>query len=394
MNTIDRRQFLSAAAAAPIIGALRPASAHTLEKKFRACIIGDTDRGGYGHSLHYLWSMRDDVEVVGLSDPHAKARRYYQKESGAQRAYMNHTEMLETEKPDLVVIGPRWTTNHRDYLLACAGVGAHGIIEKPFTSDLAEADEIVAALEAKNLKWASALNFRASPMIRKTKKLIFEEGIIGQILEIRGRGKEDARAGGEDLIVLGTHILDMMGYFLGIPEWCDASVTVDGRPVEKYDVHEASEPLGPIVGTEVNAHYQFDKGIPGYFSSVKNPDGNQNRWGMEIYGTKGVVSIRMGPVPDVWLHNNPSWVPGEAAIAWEKIPAPDTGPSRHEKVGHYAPIVDDLIDSIENDHEPFTSVQGNRDAMSMIQAVFEAAVTRERVRFPLQERIHPLRRWT
>ncbi|HIA47327.1 MAG TPA: Gfo/Idh/MocA family oxidoreductase, partial [Candidatus Hydrogenedentes bacterium] len=308
MNTIDRRQFLSAAAAAPIIGALRPASAHTLEKKFRACIIGDTDRGGYGHSLHYLWSMRDDVEVVGLSDPHAKARRYYQKESGAQRAYMNHTEMLETEKPDLVVIGPRWTTNHRDYLLACAGVGAHGIIEKPFTSDLAEADEIVAALEAKNLKWASALNFRASPMIRKTKKLIFEEGIIGQILEIRGRGKEDARAGGEDLIVLGTHILDMMGYFLGIPEWCDASVTVDGRPVEKSDVHEASEPLGPIVGTEVNAHYQFDKGIPGYFSSVKNPDGNQNRWGMEIYGTKGVVSIRMGPVPDVWLHNNPSWV--------------------------------------------------------------------------------------
>lgn len=30
-----------------------------------------------------------------------------------------------------------------------------------------------------------------------------------------GRGKCDARGGGEDLIVLGTHILDLMVFFLG-----------------------------------------------------------------------------------------------------------------------------------------------------------------------------------
>jgi hypothetical protein len=80
-------------------------------------------------------------------------------------------------------------------------------------------------------------------------------------------------------------------------------------------------------------------------------------------------------------------------MGWEKIPGPDTGPSRHPKVGYYAPIVDDLIESIEDDREPFTSVQANREAMEMIQAVFECASTRERVYFPLKERVHPLKRW-
>jgi predicted dehydrogenase len=393
MNTFTRRKFLAAAATLPVIGAMQSARGQDAEKKYTACIIGDTDHGGYGHSLHYLWAMRDDVEVVGLAEPHSKARKYYQKQSGALRTYSDYTNMLETEKPDLVAIGPRWATNHKEYLLACAAAGAHGIMEKPLAVDLAEADEAIGALEARNLKWASALNFRASPMIRKTRKLIFEEGLIGQVLEIRSRGKEDHRAGGEDLIVLGTHTLDMMIYFLGQPEWCEASVTVDGRPAEKNDVREATEPLGPIVGTEINAHYQFGKGIPAYFSSVKNPDGNQNRWGMEIYGTKGIVSIRMAPVPEVYVYKNPSWAPGEKQLPWERITPPAAGPSRHEKVGHYAPIVDDLIDSIENNDEPFTSVQANRDAHAMIQAVFESAVTRNRVTFPLEQRTHPLLNW-
>lgn len=394
MKNMNRRQFLTTAATLPILTTMTSSAiAQTPKKKYRACIIGDTKNGGYGHDLHLLWKMRKDIEVVGLSEPFSKARKYYQKQSGAQRTYMSHTEMLHTEKPDLVAIGPRWTTNHKDYLLACAEVGAHGIIEKPLATDLAEADEIITALEAKNLKWASALNFRASPMIRETKRLIFEEGIIGQVLEIRGRGKEDARAGGEDLIVLGTHILDMMIYFLGQPQWCNASVTVDGLPAQKFDIREATEPLGPIIGTEINAQYQFQNGIPAYFSSVKSPDGNQGRWGMEIYGTKGVVSVRMGPVPEVHVQKNPSWVPGAEPIAWEEISVPDSGSARHPTVGHYAPIVDDLIHAIENDHQPFTSVQANRNAMEMIQGVWDSAVQGGRVQLPLKNRTHPLTRW-
>ena len=57
---------------------------------------------------------------------------------------------------------------------------------------------MVSAIEAKNLKWAIAFNFRALPIIQHAKRLIAEQGIIGEVLELRGRGKEAARAGGED----------------------------------------------------------------------------------------------------------------------------------------------------------------------------------------------------
>ena len=97
---------------------------------------------------------------------------------------------LEKEKPDLVAIGPRWTINHKDYLLACADIGAHGFMEKHICVDLEEADEMIAAVEAKNLKWSLAYNFRVTPEVQHARHMFRKEGIIGSPLEMRARGKE------------------------------------------------------------------------------------------------------------------------------------------------------------------------------------------------------------
>ena len=64
------------------------------------------------------------------------------------------------------------------------------------------------------------------------------DGKIGRILELRGRGKEDQRGGGEDLWVLGTHIMDLIRLFGGDPTWCFGTVTAGGKPVTKADVVE------------------------------------------------------------------------------------------------------------------------------------------------------------
>jgi predicted dehydrogenase len=387
MSSVNRRQFLSIAAVAPMVaggGAAAPG------KKFRACVIGDSQQGGYGHSLHLLWGLREDVAVVGLADPDEKGRKRHGEQAKAKRLYADYRVMLEKERPDLVAIGPRWTTNHKEYLLACAEVGAHGILEKPLMSDLAEADEALAALDAKGLKWAIAFNFRASPVVDHAKKLIFEEGLIGEVLEVRSRGKEDNRAGGEDLIVLGTHIFDLMRYFLGDPEWCEADAYMAGRVATKADAREATEPLGPIVGDTIHAKYHFPNNIPAYFSSVKNAHGNRNRWGLEIHGTLGMVNMRMAPVPPILVWKNPSWAPENKSVPWEPLPNLPDIPHRGGHVGHYAPIIDDLIDSIVEDRRPRVSIHDGRDALAMVQAVFESSVNHKRITFPLENREHPL----
>jgi predicted dehydrogenase len=343
--------------------------------------------------MHMLWRLRDEVQVVALADPHEQGREHYGKESGATKLYADYREMLEKERPEFVAIGPRWTVNHKEYLLACAEAGAHGILEKPLTPDLAGADEAIAALEAKGLKWAMAFNFRASPVVRHARELV-RNGVIGRLLEIRARGKEDARSGGEDLIVLGVHEFDLMRYFAGDPEWCEAEVLVDGHPATPKDVREATEPLGPVVGDTIHARWGFANGLRGYFASVKGAEGGGGRWGVDLYGTRGVVTIRMAPIPKLRWFASPNWTEDTNTSIWQTLPDEPRVVLPESPVGHYKTIVDDLIEAVDQDREPFTSVQAGRAAHEFIQAVFETLVSGGRVTLPLTNRSHPLERWS
>lgn len=392
---VSRRSFIGASAATLLTAntALSSAQAQTPAKRFKACIIGDTRQGGYGHSLHMVWAFRDDVEVAAVADPDEAGRLKNAEEAKAQRTYADYREMLEKEKPNLVSIAPRWTIHHREYLLAAAAAGAHGIMEKPMAPDLAEADEMIRAIEDKNLKWGIAFNFRVDPIIPHVKRLIFEQGIIGDLLEVRARGKEDARAGGEDLLVLGTHNFDLMRHFLGNPLWCESDITVEGAPAGKQNVREATEPLGPIVGDKIHAMFGFPGGVIGHFASVRNQDGNKGRWGLDFHGSKGVVSLRLDGAIKAFIMNEPSWTPSGKESSW--IPLPNTPPNVLEDPvrQRYAPIIAGVIDAIDQNVRPPVSLQDGRDSLEMIQAVYAAYVKGGRVAFPLQQREHPLKNW-
>lgn len=387
----SRREFLAATGAT----ALAARAARAQSPKYKACVIGDTKQGGYGHTMHLAWALRDDVKVVGLSDPDEEGRAKHAKEANAERTYADYQTMLEKEKPDLVVIGPRWTVNHKEYLLACADMGCHGKMEKPLCTDLAEADAMIDAIEAKNLKWSIAFNFRSMPIMDHVRKLIYEDKIIGSPVEARSRGKEDNRAGGEDLIVLGTHTFDLMRYFMGDPEWCQADITHNGQPATPEHVREATEPLGPIVGNRIHAMYGLPRGTAGHFSSMKTADGNGGRWGLEIYGSQGIIAIRMDVNPAVYLLRDSSWYPGDSGKQWEPLPGGpfegiDLADERRER---HKFIINDLMAAIEEDRTPRYSLQDGRASYEMIQAVFEAYTQGERVAMPLENRDHPLKRW-
>jgi predicted dehydrogenase len=390
----SRRKFIavsSAAVAATTVGA-------PSKKKFKACIIGDSKMGGYGHWIHHAFALRDDVIPVALADPVESERAKFAKTVGAERSYADYREMLEKERPDLVAVGPRCTIKHQEYLLACAEVGTHGFIEKPLCDDLASGDRMVAAAEAKNLKWAIAFIFRGMPEVQHAWKMVHEKGLIGTVLEARARGKEDHRAGGEDMIVLGAHVLDLMCFFMGgRPLWCAADVTTNGHPATPADVCKAREPLGPIVGDRIHAMYGFPGGAVGYFDSVKNPDGNGGRFGIDIYGSRGVVSIRIPPddlgVNVQWFDGSP-WAPGKKSAGWRPLPNAPVVQVKDKNLERNKIITDDLIAAIEENRRPAISIQDGLRSWEMTQAVFESCVQGGgRVALPLVNRSHPLKRW-
>jgi len=139
------------------------------------------------------------------------------------------------------------TCSRRRYLTAsaAAAAGAKGIfIEKPLCRTPAEADDMLAACQRANTKVAVAHRNRYHPVLSELRRLI-DEGAIGRLLEIRGRGKEDHRGGAQDLWVLGSHLLNLFVYFGGRPRACTATLLQDDRPVTAADVRPGAEGVGP-----------------------------------------------------------------------------------------------------------------------------------------------------
>jgi predicted dehydrogenase len=161
-------------------------------------------------------------------------------------------------------------------VVAAAERGIHIYMEKPMCRTLEEADQMVAACEKSDVKLAIAHQTRFSPKLVAVRELI-EDGKLGQILELRGRGKEDDnRGGGEDLWVLGSHVMNLIHHFGGEPNWCFAHVRQKNKPITKNDVVEGAEGIGPLAGDNVTAMYGMDNGATAFFGSVRgagNPHG-------------------------------------------------------------------------------------------------------------------------
>jgi predicted dehydrogenase len=362
-----------------------------MKTKYRVGVIGHTGRGNYGHGLDTCFQRNDRCEVVAVADADEKGRQATASKLKVEQTFANYRELLDRMKPDIVAIGPRWVDQHRDMAVAAAERGVHIYMEKPMCRTPAEADEIIAACEKKNVKLALSHQTRYSPILRVVREMV-ETGRIGQLLELRGRGKEDARGGGEDLWVLGSHVFNLMHHIAGDPQWCLAQVWQDGKPATKADIRPANEGIGLMLGDQLAAMYGYPNGATGYFASKKNAAGG--RFGLQIYGSKGVIEIVTGHLPAAFYLADPAWSPGRSGIEWERITSAGVGRAEPLKDGGLDAgndlAVSDLIDAIEQDRQPECSMYEGRATIEMITAVFASHLVGKPVALPLEVRSNPL----
>lgn len=366
-------------------------------KKYRAAAIGHTGQGNFGHGLDVVWQAFEEVDVVAVADENEAGLAKAVARSGARRGYRDYRAMLREEKPDLVSIGPRWPGERVAMVEAAAQAGAHIYLEKPFARNLVEADRMVEAVRRAGVKLQLAHQMRCSPVMRRVQELI-AGGAIGQIQELRGHGKDDRRAGGEDLMVLGSHICDVMRIFAGNPQWVSAHVTQDGRELRPGDAHEASEPVGPVAGNQIAAMFAFRDGVHGYFVSKASDATHPLRFGTQIYGTKGTIFLPNGIYPDgqPYILRSPAWFPSEGR-QWERIePKTDIAGMARIRGGDTlianALMVLDLLQAIERDGKPACNEEDGRWTVEMICGVYEGQRTGARVPLPMKDRRHPLER--
>jgi len=363
-----------------------------VKKRTPAAIIGHTGRGDYGHGLDLIFNGREGIQVVGIADPNPSGRAQAARRCQATRGYDDYWTMLEKERPRLVCIAPRWTDRHHAMALAALKSGAHIYLEKPITQTLAEADELLALAGNAGLKIAVAHQMRLAPNILYLKKMM-DQGLLGELVQMRAHGKQDSRAGGEDLLVLGTHLFDLMRFFAGETLSCTARVLQNGREITRQDAHTAKENIGLIAGDEIEAQFGFANGVNASFTSSAKLRQTLGPWGLDLIGSKAAARILADIFPRVYILKAGTWKEGGKSDVWEPMendPTLNATEAERSIEAANKRVVDDWLDAIEKNRLPVCGGFGAMKALEMVMAVYEAGLSGTRVQLPLLNRAHPL----
>ena len=370
--------------------------------RYRAGAIGRTGRGNWGHGLDIAFVGVPRVEFVAVADDDADGLREAGARTGAGSPYGDYREMLERERLDFVAVCPRWPDARMEMVIAAAEAGVRGIFcEKPFARTLAAADAMLEACERAGTRVAVA-HRRANPYEQRAKAMV-EEGAIGELQSLRAMGKCDHRSGAQDLMVLGTHMMDSMRFVAGSEVvWASGRVTQDGRDVTVEDIREGDEEIGLIAGNAVSAEYAFENGVTASFEShpvVMPPGGSGSLFGFEAYGSKGIISVRNSPSGNMFVYPHSRWVPG-SDDQWRPIVIEEWEREQRRRGVSSTTlsnkiIVNELIQAVEEDRDVVVSSSGKdgRAAIEMIMAVHESHRLGERVYFPMENRENPYEVW-
>jgi predicted dehydrogenase len=382
-----------------------------MKKVWKIGIVKDTSKRMLGlHGLHMAFYGLPDCEVVALVDSNPENIEGKLAQVQAQRHYVTLEGMLEKETPDIVVLTSRHPGDHLEQIRQVAERGCHIYCEKPISVFPEEAYAIAHIVKSSGVKLAMAHPARHDLAFRTMKNMI-EASEIGVPVSAVGHGKCDHRGGGEDLIVLGTHILDLMVYFWDRPESVMADIRTEGRVATVHDKVETVEPIGPVIGDDIFAMFSFTGGIRGTFETRRNwrkQGATLPFMGLCVEGTEGSLSLRFddqerqpllyaqraGPARvcaefmDISLTEERE-IPGAQPLDYSICGKGGVPPAPwFLEANRFAAW--DLMCAIEEDRQPQSNLENAGTVVEMICGIYASHLQRRVIDFPLKERTHPL----
>jgi len=141
--------------------------------------MGDLLRQIFDHPL---------ADIVGIADEQPERMISATKNFGLRptQVFTDYRECMEQTKPDIVVLCPA-ASKHGEWVAKIAPYGTHILMEKPFAGSLAEADAMIASMQAKGK--TLAINW---PLVwdagQQTAHRLIQEGLIGQPFEFQHCG--------------------------------------------------------------------------------------------------------------------------------------------------------------------------------------------------------------
>lgn len=122
------------------------------------------------------------VEAYAVASRSLERAKVFAEEWGFEKAYGSYEEMLEDPEVELVYVSTPHS-HHYQYAKMCLEHGKHVLVEKAFTVNASQAEELVRISEEKNLLLAEAIWTRYMPS-RKMIDDIVASGVIGEVTSL------------------------------------------------------------------------------------------------------------------------------------------------------------------------------------------------------------------
>jgi predicted dehydrogenase len=150
------------------------------EQKRQALVrFGIVGYGYWGPKVIRNLALLQEAKVVGICDKNAGSRRKAELSYSGVRVTDDANELMTSPDIDAIaVITPVWT--HYELAKAALENGKHIFVEKPFTSNSAQAAELIELAVEKNLKIMVDHTFLFTPAVQKIKQLL-QEGELGKL---------------------------------------------------------------------------------------------------------------------------------------------------------------------------------------------------------------------
>ena len=281
--------------------------------------------------------------------------------------------ILNDEDVELIVVNTPNETHYR-YALQALQAKKHVIVEKPFTVNVQEADELIAVAKENNRLLSVFQNRRWDGDFLTVKKVI-EAKLLGQLVECEihydrfrnyieaNTWKEEAKPGTGILYNLGSHLLDQALVLFGMPRFIDARLGIQrpgGRVDDFFDIRMEYEGFFAILKSSYLVREQGPRfilhGTEGSFVKSGIDPQEQALKEKKIPGTKG------------WgADSRESWGKLNTAIGGEHIESPyETVP------GNYLSFYDNIYDALCGGKPLAVKPEEARNVILLIEACQES----------------------
>lgn len=138
--------------------------------------------GGIAHTMAAAVTRLEGIECYAVASRKLETAQAFAEKWGFQKAYGSYEEMLKDPEVELVYVATPHS-HHYQYAKMCLEHGKHVLVEKAFTVNARQAEELIRISEEKGLLLAEAIWTRYMPSRKMIDDLV-ESGVIGKVTSL------------------------------------------------------------------------------------------------------------------------------------------------------------------------------------------------------------------